>query len=114
MNDAVRGPSAEDVFHRCRRKRQKRRIERETSKRQQCVRATELAKRTGLKIRYAGLFDPITEKKNSGKDFDASGRTDVSGGECNRKTRHFERRNAHTCMEHKGQRRFHITERREK
>lgn len=50
--------------------------EQESSKRQQCVRATELAERTGLKIRCAGLFDPIVRLagRNSGKVFDESGR----------------------------------------
>lgn len=56
----------------------------ESSKRQQCVRATELAKRTGLEFRYAGLFETAEEpyiknKRNSGKAFDESGRRSLKG-----------------------------------
>lgn len=62
----------------------------ESSKRQQCVRATELAKRTGLEIRYAGL-----SINNSGKAFDECGRKSIRKGiveENSRKARHFKKR----------------------
>lgn len=64
----------------------------ESLKRQQCVRATELAKRTGLEIRYAGLSNSGID---SGKVFDESGRKRIRKGiiaENSRKARHFKKR----------------------
>lgn len=68
-------------------------INAESSKRQQCVRATELAKRTGLKIRCAWLSgDKWILMRGSGKDFDGNGHKsfmEVPGGMDSRNARLF-------------------------